>query len=67
MRNAKHQKIWVAVRVERGFISEIRAYRDRHSARRREISWRRGMNPDYDETAVCDVVVRAKRLGAAKR
>lgn len=55
------ERIWVAVLVERGFVSEIEAYRDKESARRREQSWRRRMNPDYDETGLCDVVVNESR------
>lgn len=58
MRANTPQKIWVAVLVERGFVSEIEAYRDEAPARRREQSWRRRMNPDYDETGLSAVVVR---------
>jgi hypothetical protein len=61
MRNVKYQKIWVAVRVERGFITEIRAYHNEQSARHREYLWRREMNPDYDETAVSDVLLKPQR------
>lgn len=58
MSNMLNQRIWVAVRVQRGFVSDIRAYRDEESARRCERSWRRRMNPDYDETGVSAVRVK---------
>jgi hypothetical protein len=62
MRDSTGERIWVAVLVERGFVSEIEAYRDEASARRREQSWRRQMNPDYDETGLCDVVVNESQM-----
>lgn len=62
MRDSTGERIWVAVLVERGFVSEIEAYRDEASARRREQSWRRQMNPDYDETGLCDVIVNESQM-----
>jgi hypothetical protein len=62
MRANTGERIWVAVLVERGFVSEIEAYRDEAAARRRERSWRRQMNPDYDETGLCDVIVNESRI-----
>ncbi len=58
MSNRNNQRIWVTVRVQRGFVTDIRAYSDEQSARRCERSWRRGMNPDYDETGVSAVRVK---------
>lgn len=52
-----NQRIWVVVRVQRGFVSDIRAYRGEKSARGRERSWRRRMNPDYDEIGISAVRV----------
>jgi len=57
MSETMNQRVWVAVRVQRGFISDIRAYCEEAPARRRERSWRREMNRDYDETAVSAVRV----------
>jgi hypothetical protein len=57
----EEEKIWVAVRVERGFVTDVRAYRDPVPARRTERRWRRQMNPDYDETGLACVVVRTGR------
>lgn len=48
----KNDVIWVAVKVERGFISHVKAYRSEKSARQQEILWRNRINPDYDETDV---------------
>ncbi|MFC1603850.1 hypothetical protein ACFL5F_02375 [Planctomycetota bacterium] len=49
--NAK-RRIWVAVRVERGFPVEVQGFRKRGSAIKMESIWRSKMNPDYDETDV---------------
>ena len=46
---------WVAVRVQRGFISDIRAYKEKAAAQTQERLWRKSMNPDYDDTAVREV------------
>jgi hypothetical protein len=59
-----NKKIWVAVRVQRGFVSDIRAYCDPVAARRTERSWRRRMNPDYDDTGLSSVVVSPRRSTA---
>jgi len=53
----EEQQLWIAVRVERGFVVEVKAYRSYAPARRRELSWRRRMNPDYDETGVLPVTI----------
>ena len=55
MHNTHNQKIWVVVRVQRGFISEVKAYNSEETARRKERTWRRYLNPDYDETSVSHV------------
>jgi hypothetical protein len=59
MSKTMYQWIWVAVRVQGGFITEVRAYRNEDSARRCERSWRRKMNPEYDETAVSAVRLKS--------
>jgi len=61
MSNSMNQRIWVAVRVQRGFVTAVRAYGSKHIARRQEQSWRRHMNPDYDETAILRVHVKSCR------
>jgi len=67
MCNMNDNGIWVAVRVQRGFVSDIHAFGDERAARQREASWRRRMNPDYDETAVSHVHVSAPtHRGACK-
>jgi hypothetical protein len=52
-----YETIWVAVRVQRGFVAEVRAYEKELSARRKERVWRKQMNPDYDEASVSKVCV----------
>lgn len=51
--------IWVAVRVERGFVADVCAFTDEKIARRRESLWRQKSNPDYDESDVLQVRVDA--------
>ncbi|MGI5869222.1 MAG: hypothetical protein ACOX9C_07255 [Kiritimatiellia bacterium] len=53
----KDHKIWVAVRIQRGFVTEIKAFRDPSVARRTVRGWRRRMNPDHDETGLSAVIV----------
>lgn len=48
------KQIWVAVKVERGFICDAKAYESFKSAKRMEQRWRSRINPDYDETAVIE-------------
>jgi hypothetical protein len=67
MRNSRSQKVWVTVRVWRGLVSDVRAYRDEGCARRQESSWRRRMNLDYDDTGVAGVLVREGRLSPSQR
>ena len=52
MKKTTRNKIWVAVRVERGFPVEVKAFSKKTNAERQELSWRKTMNPDYDETGV---------------
>lgn len=60
MSSIMNQRIWVAVRVQRGFISDVCAYCDEKSAGRCERSWRHRMNADYDEIVVSAAHVKAK-------
>jgi hypothetical protein len=49
---SNHKQVWVAIKVERGYISDARAYETFKSAKQTERRWRSRINPDYDETAV---------------
>jgi len=51
-------KIWVAVRVQRGFISDARTFKKEHDARRQETAWQSNMNPDYDEVDVFETILK---------
>ena len=44
--------IWVAVKVERGYVSEARLFESLDAAQRTEKRWRARLNPDYDEAAI---------------
>jgi len=44
--------VWVAVKIERGYVSEARLCGTRSSADRVAQKWRRRLNPDYDEADV---------------
>ena len=50
-------RMWIAVRVQRGFVTDVRAYENEQSARRKERAWKHQMNRDYDETSVSKVRV----------
>jgi len=58
--NKHSETIWVTVHVERGFVSEICAYHEENAARRKERSWRRKINTEYDDTA-CEQVAITER------
>lgn len=47
-----HKRFWVAVRVERGYVSEAKVFESVNAAKQTERRWRNRFNPDYDETAV---------------
>lgn len=62
MPSTTYETIWVAVHVQRGFVSDVRAYQKELSARRKARAWRCQDNPDYDETSVSKVrVIRQPR------
>jgi len=46
------KKMWVLVRIQRGFVSEVRGYMRKSSALRQERIWRKFNNPDYDDTSL---------------
>jgi hypothetical protein len=53
MKHKNYRKqIWVAVKVERGYICDAKVYESFESAKRTEQRWQSRINPDYDETAV---------------
>lgn len=56
----RRDTVWAAVRIERGFVVEVKAYTHEGFALRQERTWRSKMNMDYDETGVCEVALPAK-------
>ena len=53
-RKSNAKRLWVAVKVERGFVSEAKIFESIEAARRTERKWRANLNPDYDEAAVVE-------------
>lgn len=45
-------KLWVAVKVERGYVAEARIYKTPTAAEKIVKRWKIRLNPDYDEAAV---------------
>jgi hypothetical protein len=50
--------VWIAVRSQRGFITDAAVFESEHAAQLRERRWRKMANPDYDESAVLRRTVR---------
>ena len=48
----QRQALWVAVKVERGFICAAKVFESLEKAEQVERKWRARFNPDYDEVAV---------------
>ena len=57
MSKKNYQVIWVAVRIERGFPVEAKGYKNRELAEKQEKLWRKGINLDYDETGVLELII----------
>ncbi|MGH7496014.1 MAG: hypothetical protein ACREOO_26980 [bacterium] len=53
----KHIKValWVAVKIKRGFLEEVKAFSSESEALKQEQDWRKMMNPDYDETGIFQI------------
>jgi len=45
-------KLWVAVKVWRGFPAELKAFYTEKAALKQEKIWRKQMNLEYDETGI---------------
>jgi len=67
MRKNRQPDIWVTVLVRRGFVSEILASRQKTIACKKYTAWRRRINPDYDEVAICPVRIQSRRRPRATR
>lgn len=50
---------WIAVKIERGFPTEVQGFRTKVAAERVERQWRKVMNPDYDETGVLPLIFQS--------
>jgi hypothetical protein len=63
---SNRKQIWVAVKVERGFISDAKAYESFDSAKQAERRWRSSLNPDYDESTVISSPLISRPASSAK-
>jgi len=57
---SKTDKIWIAIRSQRGFITDAALFETKHAAQIRERRWRAGANRDYDESVVLQRSVRLR-------
>lgn len=48
----RQDHLWVAVKVERGFITKAKVYKSLDAANKIVKRWQVRLNPDYDEAAV---------------
>jgi len=54
----KTNTVWVAIRSQRGFITDAAVFETEHAAQVREKRWRSSANRDYDESVVLQRTVR---------
>jgi hypothetical protein len=59
--------VWIAVRVQRGFVTSALAFTGKQAALACENRWRAVANPDYDESAVFRSLVRIGSAPALRR
>jgi hypothetical protein len=53
--------VWIAVRSQRGFLTDAAVFGSQHPAEVRERRWRKIANPDYDESTVFERRVQISR------
>ncbi len=56
----KTNTVWIAIRSQRGFITDAAVFESEHGAQLRERQWRKSANPDYDESAVLQRTVKLR-------
>ena len=54
----KTNMVWLAIRSQRGFITDAAVFESEHAAQVRERRWRSSANPDYDESVVLPRTVK---------
>ena len=57
---SKTNTIWIAIRSQRGFITDAATFESEHAAQVRERRWRAGANRDYDDSVVLRRSVRIR-------
>ena len=63
MKSEGLNRLWIAVKVERGFAAEVRAFSVEEPAMLQERIWRLNMNPDYDDTETFEVPIEHTIVG----
>ena len=48
----RQMPLWVAVKIERGYVCEARLFESLDAAQKTERRWQARLNPDYDGAAV---------------
>lgn len=48
----KRKNLWVAVKVERGYVTRAKIFDSLAETKATERRWRSRLNPDYDEVAI---------------
>ena len=61
------KRLWVAVKVVRGFVEQARIFETFDAAKRTERKWRVNLNPDYDEAAVVEGLIMPQVPGSHRR
>jgi hypothetical protein len=63
----KTKPIWIAIRSQRGFITDAAVFETENAAALRERRWRKTANVDYDETAIFQRKVRLRPAPAMRQ
>jgi hypothetical protein len=61
MKTTSDTRLFVAVNVFRGVVSDVQAFQDEEPAQRRAKYWQRSANPDHDTIGVWEVAVHPSR------
>jgi hypothetical protein len=67
VKTTREKRVFVAVNVWRGIISDVKAFQDEKSALRRASYWRRSANAENDDIGVYETIVRRPKSGSTSR
>jgi hypothetical protein len=63
----RYKQLWVAVKVERGYITKANIYDSSNAAKQIVQRWQACLNPDYDEAAVVESRFVSRRINKSRR